>query len=188
MASDNNSATDWADAARKKDPETISTDLPVSTEIDPERQSLQAAAAQAEYDGWEIAQSKINQYLHDFHGTTDEQVSGAQKQAVADPRFSSTLFLTTGRIPVGQTVANNNRDKELYNPGIHVEAPGLDRWHAMNPNGRPAASDTLGQTTQSEMKQAIAKVQTPITPPAQLPTFTAPVQLAQTNTKPRREM
>lgn len=191
---DSNSATNWEEPASKKDPLDLSTQaptLPVSTDIDPARAARRDAAAQAENDGTEIARSRVNEWLHSFHGTTDDQVDGAQKQAVSDPRFSSTLFLTTGRIPVGQTVKENNRDKELFNPGIHVEAPGLDRWHAMNPNAKAAPSNNLSATTQPDFKRAIAQIQTPVAFPStqSSPAFkapAAPVQAAQNNPKKER--
>ena len=194
MGFDTNSATRWAEPASKKDPEKLdlqssAPELPVSTEIDPQRAARRSFAAQAESDGSDIARGQLNEWLHSFHGTTEDQVMGAQKQAVDDPRFSSTLFLTTGRLPVGQTVKENNRDKELYNPGIRVEAPGLDRWHQMNPNSTAAAPSTLGQTTQPEFKRALAQIQTPVafpTPQAAPQKLPTPLQAAQSDQTKRK--
>ena len=150
-------------------------ELPVDDSVDQTPEDpIEAAAArrtQAATDAHlqflQQQQDRLNTKWHGSDTSIDSSSIASLRSAVQEGKMDpADFFLKTAqlygrpRIYAGprQSMESGNRENELNNPGIHVDATGLDRWHQMNPNGKPAASSTLGNTPN------LPKIQLPITP------------------------
>lgn len=178
-------------------------ELPVDTAVSASLAEDEAAKRkQAEIDAMDAQHEEARQ-RHDermqtkWHGTetgVDETSLSLMRQAVQNGEMdpgdyflkTSRLFAEAGfgfgkgRIYAGarQSMESGNRENELNGPGINVNAPGLDRWHNMNPDGRPAAPSRLGSESPLSSgpsmqvkppwantgRSDVSKIQTPIQP------------------------
>lgn len=117
---------------------------------DPSHDEVMAQAAQQAHE--QEQNSPFQKFLEDwmnlYHGSEEQVNIDDLRDQVRNGKITpSQYYIQTGRVWAGAnpTKEDQGRTKELSGPGIHVDAPGLDQWHNMNPKATQAPSNDITQ-------------------------------------------